>query len=402
MSRRINWRFIAIAIVMTMLFYPYLNSGAAAEEKAPVKIGLVTWMEGPALESGRSYTKAFNSAIKYINERGGILGGRKVEGAIAPQGMTGETAKAGALKLVMKDKVKALIGPHWAMTAPSGLGVAKRYKLPFLSLQGGTWLYEQKYPATAIFAANAFGRANAQVKWAEKKGYKRAVMVFADIPYNHDVANTIKKRWEKPGSPVKAVEFIWYTFGQAELNKELTKAVGLKPDLIWSEAWSSNVDIALMKTLHELGYKGDTILVPSVTRQAVQKMPKEISEGVYVFKEWAYDPSVPENKAFYDYWVKEWKEPPDYNEEVIWSETVFVLLAMDKAGTAGDGTQKGLDKISKAMHSLRWVGPYGTPVKLSEGGLALWDRLAFTQIRNGEFVLVDYVTMTPREWLPWL
>ncbi|MBW2004055.1 MAG: ABC transporter substrate-binding protein [Deltaproteobacteria bacterium] len=403
MLQRTRWQlFMVMVAVMTMLTVPFFEGGAAAAEKSPVKIGLVTWREGPSLAAGRLFVKAFQSGIKYINERGGILGGRKVVGVIAPQGPTGETAKAGALKLAMKERVKALIGPHWAMAAPAGLAVAKRYNLPFLSLQGGTWLYKQKYPATAIFAANAFGRTNAQIKWAEKKGFKRAVMVFSDIPYNHDVADTIKARWEKPGSPVKAVDFIWYTFGQTELKKELTKAVGLNPDLIWSEAWSSNVDVSLVKTLKELGYKGAIALVPSITREAVQKMPKEISEGVYVFKEWAYDPDVPENKAFYDYWMKMWGEPPDYNEEVIWSETVFVLLAMDKAGTEGDGTKEGLMKIAKAMHSLNWVGPHGVPVKLSEGGLALWERLAMTQIRNKEFVLVDYIAMTPGEWLPWL
>jgi branched-chain amino acid transport system substrate-binding protein len=398
-----KWQ-VLLAIIVTVAMLAFFCSGnsASAGKKSPVKIGLVTWMEGPALDSGRAYTKAFKAAIKNINERGGILGGRKVEGVIAPQGMTGETAKAGALKLVMKHKVKALIGPHWAMTTPVALTVAKKYNLPFSNLQGGTWLYEQKYPAVAVFAANAFGRANAQVKWAEKREFKRAVMVFADIPYNHDVADTIKKRWDKPDSPVKAVDFIWYTFGQAELSKELTKAVGLNPDLIWSESWSSSVSVSLMKTLHELGYKGATVLTPALTRQAVQKMPKEISEGVYVFKEWAYDPKVPENKEFYDYCMKDWGGPPDYDEEVIWSGTLFLLLAMDKAGTEGDGTKKGLMKIADAMHSLNWVGPYGIPAKLSEGGLALWDRLAMTQIKNGEFVLVDYIPMTPSEWLPWL
>ena len=45
-----------------------------------VKIGLATWTEGPALRAGRAYTRAFKTAIKYVNDRGGILGGRAVEG----------------------------------------------------------------------------------------------------------------------------------------------------------------------------------------------------------------------------------------------------------------------------------------------------------------------------------
>src|SRR3989442_1405659 len=80
-------------------------------QKPPVRIGLATQTEGPALRDGRAYTRAFKTAIAYINERGGILGGRKVEGVIVPQGLTGEAAKAAALRLAQRERVKALIGP---------------------------------------------------------------------------------------------------------------------------------------------------------------------------------------------------------------------------------------------------------------------------------------------------
>ena len=67
--------------------------------------------------------------------------------------------------------------------------------------------------------------------------------------------------------------------------------------------------------------------------------------------------TVPANKAFCDLWLKEFKEMPDHDEEVIWSETVLLLLAMDKAGTAGDGTMEGLMKIMNALRGLNWVCP---------------------------------------------
>lgn len=392
----------AVVIIMIGLAVPYVEGSAIAKEKKPVKIGLVTWREGPALEAGRSHVRAFEDAIKYINEKGGILGGRKVEGVVAPQGQTGETAKASALKLAMKEGVKALIGPHWTMAAPAGLSVAKKYNLPFLAFQGGTWLYKQNYMGTAIFAGNAYGRTNAQMKWVEQHGFKRAVMLFSDIPYNHDVEEIIKTKWDKPGSPVKPLEFIYYTWGQTEIKKELTKAVGLNPDIIWSENWSSNVDVALITSLRELGYKGSAVLTPSITWNAVQKIPKEISEGTYVASEWIYDPNIAENKAFHEKWVKDWGYPPQNDEEVVWQETIFVLMAMDKAGTEGDGTVAGLKKISNAMRQLKWVSLFGTPVKLTEAGLATWDKLAFTRITNGEFILDAWVPVTQKEWWPLL
>ena len=102
-------------------------------------------------------------------------------------------------------------------------------------------------------------------------------------------------------------------------------------------------------------------------------------------------------------WEKEWGELPHLNEENIWSLTTFILKSMDMAGTDGDGSKEDMLKIGKAMHTIKWVSPYGEPpVKLSPGGLALWDKLAMTVIENGQFKVVEYIPMTPSEWLPWL
>ena len=120
MVKRKKYQVLAIVLGLVILMGLPILDICEAEEKGPVKIGLATWTEGPALRGGRSYTRAFKTAISYINDRGGILGGRKVVGVITSQGMSGETAKAAALKLVLKDKVKALIGPQWAMTAAAG------------------------------------------------------------------------------------------------------------------------------------------------------------------------------------------------------------------------------------------------------------------------------------------
>jgi branched-chain amino acid transport system substrate-binding protein len=374
---------------------------ATAETKEPIKLGLVTWSEGATLTAGRQYTKGFELAIKMINEKGGILG-RKVVGVIAPQGMTGQSAQDAATRLVLKDKVNALIGPHWTVGANAGLAVAKKYNLPYLCYQGGTWLYEQKYPGTAVFIANAYGRGNAQAKWAEKRNYKKVVIVGCDIEFNRDVVKTVSKRWEKPGSP-KLLDVIWYTFGRTEVKQEITKAAGLQPDLIWSEEWSDPTSVFIIKQLKEMGYKGDILVTPEITKESLENLPTALTDGVFVLEEWVPDPSIPENKAFCDAGLKEWGELPHLNEENIWSLTTFILKSMEKAGTAGDGTMEGLMKISNAMHNTDWVSPFGgKPVRLSPGGLALWDRLAMAVIKNRKFEVTEYIPLVDSEWLPWL
>lgn len=397
---KMRWE-ILIAIVLftvAVLIFPYTGDSSPTKEKPPVKIGCIVWTEGPPLAAGRMYTRGFKSAISYINKKGGILGGRMVEGAIAPQGMTNETAKAAALKLCMKDKVKALFGPHFDGAQPAGLEVAQRFNIPYAAAQGGTWLYKQNYPGTLGLNGTAPARTNALLRWLEKKGVKTAVLLFTDISYNHEVEKNIKNKWEKPGSSVKVLDTIWYTFGQIELRKEITKAVGHNPDVIWSEAWSEKISGSIMKIIREFGYKGILALDSSVTREGVEMMPKEDTEGTYLNIEWAYDPNIRENKEFCDYWKEEWGRFPDAGEMVAWSNNVIMLKAMDKVGIEGDGSREYIMKYNKALHSLKWLSPRGM-LNLSEEGVATWDKLALAQITSGQFKVIDYMTVYPNEYL---
>ena len=366
-----------------------------------VKLGLATWTEGPALRAGRAYTRAFKTAIKYVNDRGGILGGREVEGVITSQGMTGESAKAAALRLAQRERVKALIGPHWAVMAPAGISVAQRYSLPFSPEQGGMWLYRQNFPGTLGLSYTARARTLPHMRWAEKEGYKRVFVLLADITYNHDVEGLMREIWDKPGSPVK-MEVMYVPFGQTDLKKELTKALGTNPDFIWSEEWSAPVSVSLMKTLHELGYEGGVGVTASLTTEKMAPVPKELSEGVYSHMDYAPDPNVPENNAFLEYWRKEWGpgEEPFRAEQSIWSQTVFLLLAMDAAGTEGDGTPEGLMKINDAMHSLKWTSPKGEHVFLSKEGLGLWRQSPMVRITDGKLEVTEYLPQIPNDWLP--
>ena len=403
MFNKMRWQFfVAVGCIAVFMMFTIINTVEAGKENSPIKIGLITWESGPGLGAGRLHKRGFQTAISYINENGGILGGRKVVGLEAPQGATGETAKSSALKLVMKDGIKALFGPMYTIAAPSGLEVARKYNIPLGTLTGGTWVFKQQYPAAVVPCGTARGRAKVNMKWAAKNDIKKVVLVMCDIGFNRDIEKTVKEEWGKAGSPVEVLDIIWFTYGQVELKKELTKAVGYNPDLIWSEAWSINVTLSLMKTLKELGYKGKTMLDADITSAAIKDVPKEITEGFYVNTEWLPDPKVPANKAFCDYWVKKWGVLPETNEESIFSATVFILKSMDMAGTAGDGSKEELMKIGKAMHSLKYLSPHGEDYKLSKGGLVLWDKTCIAQIDDGKFVVRDYIETTPNDLLPWL
>ena len=386
-------------IVVASLFLLCPEKSAMAKKEQPIPLGLCTWTEGPALRDGRAFTRAFKTGIKYVNEHGGILGGRQIVGFIESQGMTGETAKGAAMKLVMKENVKALIGPHWAITIPAGYAVAKKYNLPYSPDYGALWLHRQNYPGTFCLSANVGSRTFGQMRWMEKKGYKNVVLIFSNITYNHDVENAIKSKWGKSDSPVKINPIIWYNFGQTELTKEAIKALSYNPDFIWSEGWSASAEVALMKTLREQGYKGDLSVTAVLNKEIMDMVPKEVSEGVFSNMEFCPDPSIPANKEFCDYWQKEWGpgELPYRGESTIWAQVVFLLKAMDKAGTAGDGTKDGLMKIHDAIYDLQWRHPGGEVIHM-KNGKGMYFKNPMVVIKDGKLTVSEYMPTTEKDW----
>jgi len=400
-----NGKLYMVLIVSMLIITFCLIVISNAQEKEPVNFGLVTWTEGAGLEAGRAWSRGFEAGIKYINDQGGILGGRKLKGYQAAQGQTGETARSAALMLVRKDKVKVLIGPHWDVMAPAGLGVAKEFNIPFAPDQGGMWLYEQGYPGTlGLCIGNASSRTNAQMRFMKDKGYKTVVILYADIPYDLDVDQIIKERWERPDSPVKVLAKIWYPFDKVELTKELSKAVALNPDFIWCQEHSRTTAVSIIRTLHELGYKGDFSVCQYITNAAIASLPKETTEGFYAYMDYFPDTSDPKFAKFINYFKSIYGKDylPWGQEEVTFAHTVFLAKAMDKAGTEGDYTMEGLLKISKAMHELKWEAPRGEVVKLSKEGVGLWKYGFMTVCKDGKLTLEKKIPLVPSDFLPWL
>jgi ABC-type branched-subunit amino acid transport system substrate-binding protein len=391
---------LKLAIVALFLITIVVPFSFAAET---FKIGLITWTEDVQLETGRAHTRGFNTAIAKINAEGGVLG-QKVEGIVTSQGPTGETAKAACLRLVQKEKVKFFVGPMWGSAADAGLAISKRYHMPYQPEQGGMWVYEQGYPAlNAVACGNARSRTMPQMDFIEKNGFKKVVMLWADISYNHDCDKMIKDRWGKPDSPVKVIDNIWYQIGKKDLTQELTKAVAQKPDFIWSQEHSEVVAVGLMKTLHELGYKGAYSVCQFITNDGLAQIPKEYSEGAYAYMDYAPDLNIPANKEFIDFYqsIHGTKELPYGQEENVFQLTYLALRAVKIAGVP-PGTKENLMKISNAMHSMKWMSPRGEVARLSKEGVGLWHYEPMTQVQNGKVVVIDYIKMKPNWWLPWL
>jgi branched-chain amino acid transport system substrate-binding protein len=65
----------SVAITAVIAFFGAISSIAAE----PIKLGVIAALSGPSAQSGEAITRGLQLAIDEINEKGGLLGGRKLE-----------------------------------------------------------------------------------------------------------------------------------------------------------------------------------------------------------------------------------------------------------------------------------------------------------------------------------
>lgn len=116
-------------------------AGAAQAQGAPIRVGSVLSVTGPAAFLGDPELKTLQMQVAKINAAGGVLG-RKLELVHYDDG--GEAGKANNLakRLIESDKVDLLIGGTTTGATMAMAPLAEKAGLPFISLAGGVVVVE--------------------------------------------------------------------------------------------------------------------------------------------------------------------------------------------------------------------------------------------------------------------
>ena len=136
----------------------FLSGLASAQSPAPIKVGAVLSVTGPAAFLGEPQLKTLQLYVERLNAQGGVLG-RKLELVHYDDG--GEAGKANNLtkRLLESDKVDLIIGGTTTGATMAMAPLVEKASIPFVSLAGGVvvvepvkkWLF--KTPHTDRMAA---------------------------------------------------------------------------------------------------------------------------------------------------------------------------------------------------------------------------------------------------------
>jgi branched-chain amino acid transport system substrate-binding protein len=183
-----------------------LAGAAYAQQGKPVKIGLLATLEGPFAAGGADGMRGAELAV---NERKGVVAGRKIELIKASSDAKPDVAVNATRKLVEQDKVDIMVGP---LSGGEGIAVKEYSKtqpnITFINGSSGAQATTLVNPSPNFFRFNTEG-AQWMVglgKAALDKGYKRVMVIAEDYAFPYSQVQGFMSEYCRLGGkvPVKA------------------------------------------------------------------------------------------------------------------------------------------------------------------------------------------------------
>lgn len=370
------------AIVAATVQLAYAPGARAAD---PVKIGLALPLSGAAATYGQELQRGAEYAADLVNQRGGILGGRKIELVFEDEKGTPQGGVAAVQKLMSVGRVKAITGGTNSSVVLAESSVTKKRILQVnagaqadaITDQGSPWLFQVNN--TVSLNSESF---NAYVVKTLKP--KSVAYMGENSEFNKTVLEKLKASLQAAG--IELVSTSTYDAETNDFTSILTKIKASNPDMIYvADAYPARA-AQLWKQVRQLGGFKIEVMSPGVVTPGMIKPSEGAMNGVITGEIFmASDPGA-EGKEFVENYQKKFNSSPGKGELVIFEAINLIAAAMDKAGTDSD-----YDKISKVIRENSWPSPRGL-LKFDEKGRARAPYFYIQRVENGAVVQVERVS----------
>ncbi|WP_224982261.1 ABC transporter substrate-binding protein [Geomonas agri] len=238
--------FAVIGITMLLLC-----SASAAFAAAPIKIGGLFAVTGPASFLGEPEKNTLELLVKEANAKGGI-NGSKIELFVYDTGGDATKAVQLANKLIKNDKVVAIIGPSTTGESMAVIPVAEKEQIPLVSCAAGIKITDPVKKWVFKTPANDHVAAEKILIQAEKLKQKNIALITVSDSFGSSGREQLKQMAAKRGFKIVADEV--YSPKDTDMTPQLTKIKAAKPDAII--CWGTNPGPAIItRNIQQLGIK---------------------------------------------------------------------------------------------------------------------------------------------------
>lgn len=360
---------------------------SAAFAAAPIKIGGLFAVTGPAAFLGEPERNSAKMVVDEINAAGGVKG-RKLE--LVVYDTAGDATKAVQLatKLIKDDKVSAIIGPSTTGETMAVIPVVEKEQIPLISCSAGSkitdpvkkWVFK-----TAQNDTLAVGRIFEQLQ--KQKQTKVAILTVSD-GFGSSGREQLKAQAAKYGITILSDD----TYGpkDTDMTSQLTKIRGIKPDAII--CWGTNPGPAVIaKNARQLGIKIPLYMSHGVSSKKFIELAGEAAEGIRLPSGKVLvadllpnsDPQKKSLMAFVKDYQKHYKAEGDHFGGHAWDAVMLLKGAVERGADTPVAIRDQLEK-TKNFHGIGGTFTYSAQ---DHAGLGK-DAFVLVEIKNKDWVIV--------------
>src|ERR687891_685489 len=214
MLKRWWWTFL-LALVVGALVVP------AGFAQAPIKIGVIQPLSGPVAASGNYVRMGAEIARDWLNARGGVLG-RKIELLIEDNKSDPKEAASAAEKLIVRDKVPAIMGAWGSSMTLAAMPRLEEYGVPMvvetssaasITKRGNPWIFRISPPSEM----EALGLE----RYLGALGVKKADFMAVNTDWGRGAVTAFGDLLKRSGATVGVAEHM--DQAATDMNAQITK-----------------------------------------------------------------------------------------------------------------------------------------------------------------------------------
>jgi branched-chain amino acid transport system substrate-binding protein len=360
---------VAVAAVAT------LTPALAVAQEAPLKIGVVSFLSGPA--AGPFGVPARNAAeIMFEMLNGGKVpapyatkgfGGAALQMQLVDEAGTTTTQVSEFRNLVQRDNVDLVIGYISSGSCLAIAPVAEELKKITVFFDCGTpRIFEErsyKYVFRTASTATMDSVGAALYVNALKKGKIKSIAgINQNYAWGQDSWTDFEASMKQLEPSVAVVTSQMPKLFAGQYNAEISTVLGAKADIVHSSFWDGDLEAFILQAGPRGLFKRSTVIL-TTGETAMYKLADRIPDGVVIGARGPYGPYAPDNELnrwFSKTFADRYGVPPNYASYQMAQAILGTKAAWEKAQAANGGKRPGAEQIIAAFERLTFDSPAGT------------------------------------------
>ena len=382
-------------------------SGALAQSKpTELKVGITTFLSGPASVFGVPGMAAADLYIEQLNAAGGI-NGVKIVPTYIDEGVGADKLLSEYRRVVQETGTKVMLSAVSSGNCNIIAPVAEDLKVLNILWDCGTEkvLEEKRYRYVTRTQANATIEMLSTVLYLlkTKPDIKTIAVMNQDYAWGRDSWELFRNALLALKPDVKIVAELFPKFGATDYSTEISRLQALRPDVILSTSWGGDLD-TFVRQASQRGLMKSSLLVLPLAESSLERLGTALPEGVIVgargdhyFLHPQYK-DEPKLKNFTKKFQEKTGAYPIYPVFHMVQALDGLVAGYQKAIKVNKGQWPSTEQVADAMRGLEFRGLTGV-VKIREDGQGLEDQLlgVTRKVAGYNFPVLEKIMIYPAD-----